>query len=81
MLRFGQNKITNENFIQQKKTINVYDVIIENVTISKLVKTEADTKYLIQYLDRFLKPLVLKWVGMLRQVKLETKTIKPCLST
>ena len=43
----------------QKKTIKIWGVNIDNIIISKLVKTKTNSKYLIGYLDKPLRPLVL----------------------
>ena len=43
----------------QKKTINIWDINIGNIVISKLIKTKTVYKYLIGYLDKSIRPLVL----------------------
>ena len=50
MLRFGETKIAKEKFYAAKKPINVWDVNVDNIVISKLVKTKINSKYLIGYL-------------------------------
>ena len=42
-----------------KKTINILDVDIDNIVISKLVETKTNSKCLIGYLDKFIRILVL----------------------
>ena len=42
-----------------KKSINIWDVIIDNIVISKLIETKTYSKYLIGYVDKVIKPLVL----------------------
>ena len=60
MLRFGETKIAKEKKVHAvKKTINIWDVNVDNIVISKLVKTKINFKYLIGYLDKVLKVLVL----------------------
>ena len=59
MLRFGETKVTKEKFYATKKTIKVWDVIVDNIVISKLVKTKTKSKFLIGYLDKAIKSLVL----------------------
>ena len=43
----------------QKKPINIWDVNADNIVISKLFKTKTNSKYLIGYLDKVIKQLVL----------------------
>ena len=45
------------------------DVNVDNIVISKLVKTKTDSKYLIGYLDKSVKPLVLIMPKMSGDVK------------
>ena len=37
MLRFGETKISKEKLYTAKKTINIWDVNIDNIVISKIV--------------------------------------------
>ena len=69
MLRFGETKITKEKFYAAKKAINIWDVNVDNIVISKLVKTKTSSKYLIGYLDKVIRPLVLIMPKMSRYVK------------
>ena len=39
--------------------MNIWDVNVDNIVISKLVKPNANSKYLIGYLDKVIRPLVL----------------------
>ena len=59
MLRFGQTKIEKENFYAAKKPIEMWDVNVDNIVISKLVTRKINSKYFIGYLDKDIKPLVL----------------------
>ena len=60
MLRFGETKIAKEKKVHAvKKTINIWDVNVDNIVISKLVKTKINFNYLIGYLDKVLRALVL----------------------
>ena len=45
-----------------KKPIKIWDVHVDNIVISKLVKTKTNSKYLIGYLDKghSIRQLVLK---------------------
>ena len=42
-----------------QKTIKIWDVNVDNIAISKLVKTKNNSKYLIGYLDKAIRSLVL----------------------
>ena len=43
----------------REKTISIWDVNIDNIVILKLVETETNSKYLIGYLDKAVRRLVL----------------------
>ena len=57
MLRFGETKIEKETFYAAKKPIKIWDVNVDNKVISKLIETETNSKYLIGYLDKVIRPL------------------------
>ena len=59
MMRFGDRKIAKEKFYAAKRPINICDVNIDNIVISKLVQTKPNSKYLIGYLDKTIKQLVM----------------------
>ena len=46
LLRFGKKKVTKEKYYAAKKTINILDVNIDNIVISKLIETKTNSKYL-----------------------------------
>ena len=48
-----------EEFYSTKKTINISDIDVNNIVISKLIQTKNNFKYLIGYLDEIIKLLVL----------------------
>ena len=58
MLRFGK-KTVRERFYAPKEPMNVSDVNINKMVISKLIETKTTSKYLIEYLDKFARRLVL----------------------
>ena len=63
----------------QKKIIKIWDVNVDNIVISKLVKTKTNSKYLIGYLDKAIRPLLLimrKVSGFVKTFKLEDKNNK-----
>ena len=41
-----------------QKSYKVWNVKVDNIVISKLVKTKSNSKYLIGYLDKDMRPLV-----------------------
>ena len=58
MLRFGDKRIAKETFYASKKPINIWDVNIDNIVISKLVKTKSNCKHLIGIrFDKAIRPL------------------------
>ena len=62
----------------QKKSIKIWDVNVDNIVFSKLVKTRTNSKYLIGYLDKF-RPFVFiipKMSGYVRTFKVEDKGSK-----
>ena len=58
MLRFDWTIEQKKNFMVQKNP-NIWDVNVNNIVISKLIETNTNSKYLIGYLDKVIKPLVL----------------------
>ena len=59
MLIIGETKLTKEKFYATKKTTKIWDVNIDNTDIWKLVKTKTNSNYLIGYLDKAIRSLVL----------------------
>ena len=52
MLRFGEREKSNKRKVLCcKKSINICDVNIDNIVISKLIERKTDSKYLIGYSD------------------------------
>ena len=47
MLRFRRREVTKETFYADKKLIIMWDVNVENIVTSKLVKAKPNSKYLI----------------------------------
>ena len=79
ILRFGKTKEAKEKFYgAKKKTINIWDVNVDNIVIAKLVETKTNARYLIRYSDKVIRPLVLilpKMSGYVEtfKVKMEIK--------
>ena len=83
MMRFGDREIAKEKFYASKRPIKVRDNNVDNIVISKLLKTKFDSKYLIGYLDKTISPLALimpKMSGNVKTFKLKAKSISYCLS-
>ena len=57
-----------------QKTYKIWDVNVYNIVILKLIETKFNPKYLIGYLDKGIRPLVLimsKMSGHVRTFKLK----------
>ena len=72
MLRFDWTIEQKKNFMVQKNP-NVWDVNVNNIVISKLIETKTNSKYLIGYLDKVIKPLVLILLKISGHVKNKLK--------
>ena len=59
MVRFREKEIAKEKFYTAKRPIKICDVNVDNIVTSKLVKTKINSKYLIGYLSKAIRPLVL----------------------
>ena len=57
MLKFGKTEIP--KVYAAKKLIKILDNNVDNIGISKSVKTKTNSNYLIGYLDKDITPLVL----------------------
>ena len=76
MVKFRKTEIEKEKFYAAKKPIKMWDVNVDNIVIAKLVKTKTNFKYLIGYLDKDIRPLVLiisKMSGYVETFKIEDK--------
>ena len=65
--------------MMQKNPIKIQDVHVDNIVISKFFKTNTNSKYLIGYLDKNIRPLVLIMSRMneyVKTFKVEDKIIK-----
>ena len=54
MLRFRETEEA-KTVYGAKKPINIWDVNVNNIVVSKLVETKANSKYLIEYLDKVIR--------------------------
>ena len=57
------------NVLRCKQTIKIWDVDANNIFISKLGETKTNFKYLIVYLNKVIRPLVLIFSKMSGYVK------------
>ena len=76
MLRFRATKVTKEKFYAAKKPIKIWDVNVDNIVISRLVKTKTNSKCLIGYLGKVIRSLVLvmpEMSGYVRMVKVKDR--------
>ena len=79
MVKFGKTEIIKEMFYAAKKPIEIWDVNVDNIVISKLVETKINSKYLIGYIDKDIRPLVMimpKISGYVKIFKVEDKNNK-----
>ena len=70
MVRLGDREIVKEKFYAVRGPIKVWDANVDNIVISKLVQAKTNFKYLIGYLDKAIKPLVLVMAKMSGYVKI-----------
>ena len=59
MIKFLKTEIVKENIYAAKNQMKIWDVNIDNILISKLVSTKTNFKYLIGYLDKYIRQLIL----------------------
>ena len=59
MLRFGETKAAKEESYGAERTINIWDVNIDNIVISNLIETKNRSKYFTGYLDKVIRPVLI----------------------
>ena len=59
-----------EKFYGAKQPMNIWDVNVANTVVSKFIETKSNSNYLIGYLDKVIKPLVLIFPKMSGYVKI-----------
>ena len=67
-------EIATKKVLCSKRTIKTWDFNFHNIVISKLVNTKTSSKYLIGYLDKTIRPLILimpKMSGFIKKVKVK----------
>ena len=70
MLRWGETKAAKEKFYGAKKLIKIWDVDFIYRVISKWIETKNNSRYLIGYLDKVTRQLVLILTKMSGYVKI-----------
>ena len=63
-MKLRETKVTKEKFYAAQKPTKLWDVNVDNIVFSKLVKTKTNSKYLIAYSDKDIKSLVLEMPEM-----------------
>ena len=79
MMKFEKTEIAKENFYGAEKPIKLWDINVDTLVILKLVKTKTNSKYLIEYLDKDIRQLVLimpKMNEFVKTFKVEDKNNK-----
>ena len=79
MVKFGNAEIAKKHFMLQKRPIKIWDANVDNIVISKLVKTKTNSKYLIGYSDKVIRALILimpKMSGYVKTFQVEVKKSK-----
>ena len=69
MVRFGETEIAKEKSYASKRPITIWDVNVDNIVMSKLVNTKTNSMYLIGYLNKAIRELVLMMPKMCEYVK------------
>ena len=73
-MKFREQGIAKEKFYAVKRPIRICDVNVGNIVIWKMEKTKTNSKYLIGYLDKAIRSLVLimpKMSGYVKTVKVK----------
>ena len=58
-MKFGKTWIATKKIYSAKKSIKVWEINVDKRVISKLVKTKTNSKHLIGYIDKDIRPLIL----------------------
>ena len=58
MVKFKKAEIATEKFYTAKISIKIWNVNVDNITTSKLLKRKTNSKYLIEYLEKDVTLLV-----------------------
>ena len=69
MFRLGEKKQTQQKFYAAKNPKKIWDANADNIVISKLIETKTNSKYLIGYSEKAIRPLILIMPKMSGYVK------------
>ena len=72
MLRFSESKVAKEKLYGAKKTVNIWDVNVDNVVVSKLIKTKTNPyvfDWILKMMLLLLKPVALMLLKLSGYVK------------
>ena len=72
MLRFSESKVAKEKLYGAKKTANIWDVNVDNVVVSKLIKTKTNPYVfdcILKMMLLLLKPVALMLLKLSGYVK------------
>ena len=78
-MKFRKTRVPKEKFNPLKEPIKIWDANADNIVISKLVETKTNSKYLIGYLEKYIRSLVLimpKITGYIKTFKDKDKNSK-----
>ena len=56
-MRIGETKIVKETFYAAKRPVKTWDINVDNLVISKLIKTKTNCNYFTGYLDKVYKTI------------------------
>ena len=56
-MRFGETKIVKETFYAAKRPVKTWDINVDNLVFSKLIKTKTNFNYFTGYLDKVYKTI------------------------
>ena len=76
MMKLGKTEIAKEQFYAANKPIQIWNINVDNIVTSRLVKAKNTSKYLIGYLDEDKRPLVLIVPKMTAYAKRSIKAIR-----
>ena len=75
-MKLGKTEIAKEQFYAANKPIQIWNINVDNIVTSRLVKAKNTSKYLIGYLDEDKRPLVLIVPKMTAYAKRSIKAIR-----
>ena len=76
MMKLGKTEIAKEQFYVANKPIQIWNINVDNIVTSGLVKAKNTSKYLIGYLDEDTRRLVLIVPKMTAYAKRSIKAIR-----